>query len=210
MDDLVKTVGRPAPLDRETIVRTALSLLDREGMDGLSTRRLAAELGIKSASLYWHFKDKGELLSEMSGAMFKECLQPADPDNDAFDVFEWLASFARAIRRVALSRRDGAQVMSRAKTKTPQARAGLEANVKIIMRTGLSDMEARMALQTIRRYAIGAVMQEQSAPDGARNAGITVTTAESFEFGLQAILVGLHMRAGDRIEAKPPARKSRA
>ena len=57
-------------LDRATIVRTALRLLDEVGIDGLSTRRLAAELGIKSASLYWHFKDKTELLNEMSGVMF--------------------------------------------------------------------------------------------------------------------------------------------
>jgi AcrR family transcriptional regulator len=45
-------------LDRATIVATALRLLDEVGIDGLSTRRLATELGIKSASLYWHFKDK--------------------------------------------------------------------------------------------------------------------------------------------------------
>jgi AcrR family transcriptional regulator len=59
-----ETTDRPrdkGSLDRAVIVATALMLLDEVGIDGLSTRRLAAELGIKSASLYWHFKDKAEL-----------------------------------------------------------------------------------------------------------------------------------------------------
>ena len=60
--DLVGEVREKGNLDRATIVHAALRLLDEVGIDGLSTRRLAAELGIKSASLYWHFKDQGELL----------------------------------------------------------------------------------------------------------------------------------------------------
>ena len=108
-------------LDRATIVKTALRLLDEVGIDGLSTRRLAAELGIKSASLYWHFKDKNELLNEMSGVMFEECLLRPETDKAGFEWSDWLMEGARRIRRTALSRRDGAQVMARPRPRGPSS-----------------------------------------------------------------------------------------
>ena len=109
----VLEVREKGSLDRATIVKTALRLLDDVGIDGLSTRRLATELGIKSASLYWHFKDKDELLNEMSTVMLKECLHLGNANEPGFDAIKWLADSARAIRSTALSRRDGAQVMAR-------------------------------------------------------------------------------------------------
>ena len=178
-------------LDRATIVHTALRLLDEVGIDGLSTRRLAAELGIKSASLYWHFRDKDELLNEMSGVMFEECLRTADAKQPGFDALQWLADGAQAIRRTALSRRDGAQVMARPRPKTQNAKPPLEDNVKAFAGSGLGDDEARMAMQTLQRFAIGAAMQEQS--DTGTSAG-----DEGFEFGLKTFIDGLRVRISER------------
>lgn len=178
-------------LDRATIVQTALRLLDEVGIDGLSTRRLAAELGIKSASLYWHFKDKDELLNEMSGVMFEECLRTADANQPDFDALDWLADSAQAIRQTALARRDGAQVMARPRAKAPNSKAPLEDNVKALAGSGLSEPEARMAMQTLQRFAIGAAMQEQS--NTATSAG-----DEGFAFGLKTFIDGLRVRIGER------------
>ncbi|MDP3492849.1 MAG: TetR family transcriptional regulator [Hyphomonadaceae bacterium] len=204
--DVVEGVREKGHLDRATIVRTALRLLDEVGIDGLSTRRLAAELGIKSASLYWHFKDKGELLNEMSGVMFEECLQLGDTSDPDFDALEWLADGARSIRRTALSRRDGAQVMARPRPRAPNTRIPFEDNVKTLMRSGLADMEARLTMQTLRRFAIGAAMQEQS-PIGA--AGIVGTGDESFEFGLQTFIDGLKTRIADRNTVAKSTKRAR-
>jgi TetR/AcrR family tetracycline transcriptional repressor len=213
MDTAVKgDTPRTAPLDRATIVRTALALLDEVGIDGLSTRRLAAELGIKSSSLYWHFKDKGELLNEMSGAMFEECLQRPEGDAPDFDWAEWLSDGARAIRKTALSRRDGAQVMARPRPKAPNTRISFEVNVKTVMRSGLADMEARLTMQALRRYAIGAALQEQATPETARQSGIVVAGEEGFEFGLQTFIAGLKARLAERGKdvGRKPIRKPRA
>ncbi len=201
-------------LDRATIVRTALRLLDEVGIDGLSTRRLAAELGIKSASLYWHFKDKTELLNEMSGVMFEECL-PApnvdgpNADGADFDWAEWLAEGARQIRRTALARRDGAQVMARPRPKVVTGRAVFEENVKTLMRSGLADMEARLAMQTMRRYAIGAALQEQSNKGASASAGIVGTGEEGFEFGLQVFIDGLKARLAERAKVAKSVKRAR-
>jgi TetR/AcrR family tetracycline transcriptional repressor len=198
-----------ATLDRETIIATALKLLDEVGIEGLSTRRLAAELGIKSASLYWHFKDKNELLNEMSGRMFEACLPEPDLDGKTFDWAEWLAEGARGIRRTALSRRDGAQVMARPRPRTPNGRHYFEDNVKTLMRSGLADMEARLTMQTLRRFAIGAALQEQSNKGSSAAAGIVGTGEEGFEFGLQTFIDGLRARLAERAKMARSLKRKR-
>ena len=200
---------KPA-LDRPTIVKTALRLLDEVGIDGLSTRRLATELGIKSASLYWHFKDKNELLAEMSGAMFEECLPSPNVSGVNFDWAEWLAEGCRAIRRTALSRRDGAQVMAWPRPRVPAGKIVFEENVKTLMRSGLADMECRLSMQTLRRYAIGAALQEQSNKGASASAGIVGTGEEGFEFGLQTFIDGLKVRLADRARMAKSVKRARS
>ncbi|MET8677438.1 TetR/AcrR family transcriptional regulator [Streptomyces sp. NPDC004647] len=53
-------------LSRDRIVATALALVDAEGLDAVSTRRLAAELGVSGPSLYNHFKVKDEILDAVA------------------------------------------------------------------------------------------------------------------------------------------------
>jgi TetR/AcrR family tetracycline transcriptional repressor len=64
---------RSTPLDRETVVRTALTLIDRDGLQALSMRRLARELGVEAMSLYYHVRNKEDLLDacieEVSASM---------------------------------------------------------------------------------------------------------------------------------------------
>jgi len=74
--------GRPArtPLTREAIVDAALRVVDREGTDGLSMRRVAEELGTGPASLYWHVPSKDELINLLVDRVVGEIeLPPADP-----------------------------------------------------------------------------------------------------------------------------------
>ena len=58
-------MARPNRSDqtREAIIRAALRLIDAEGMDALSTRRLASDLGIRGPSLYHYFEGKDALLT---------------------------------------------------------------------------------------------------------------------------------------------------
>ncbi|HEY9291632.1 MAG TPA: TetR family transcriptional regulator, partial [Microlunatus sp.] len=57
------------PLDRQVVIRTALELLDSEGLDGLTLRKIAAALDVKAPALYWHFQSKQQLLDEMATSM---------------------------------------------------------------------------------------------------------------------------------------------
>jgi AcrR family transcriptional regulator len=69
-----------APLTREAIVDAALRVVDRDGADGLSMRRVAEELGTGPASLYWHVAGKDELINLVVDRVVGEIeLPPADP-----------------------------------------------------------------------------------------------------------------------------------
>ncbi|WP_329201168.1 MULTISPECIES: TetR/AcrR family transcriptional regulator [unclassified Streptomyces] len=57
-----KTPGRPPRISREEIIRTALRILDEQGVDRLTMRRLATEIGSTPMALYHHVRDKDELL----------------------------------------------------------------------------------------------------------------------------------------------------
>lgn len=75
-----RRVARPA-LDRERIVRAALELIDAEGVDALSLRRLAGDLGVAPMSVYWHVRNKAELLDLVGQAVLERiALPPAEGD----------------------------------------------------------------------------------------------------------------------------------
>lgn len=57
--------GRPALLDAEAIAETALAIADREGLDALSMRRLASDLGVATMTVYNYFPTKDALLEAM-------------------------------------------------------------------------------------------------------------------------------------------------
>jgi len=65
----VKLSSVRPPLDPALVVLVALKLLDEVGLDGLTLRRLAAELGVQAPALYWHFANKRELLDHMAQAI---------------------------------------------------------------------------------------------------------------------------------------------
>ncbi len=67
--------GQPT-LSREQIVRAAIELLDAEGAEGLSMRRLGAKLGSGATSLYWHVAHKDELLELAVDEVFGEIYVP--------------------------------------------------------------------------------------------------------------------------------------
>lgn len=179
--------SRP-PLDKAAIVAAALILLDEVGLDELSTRRLAAELGVKGPSLYWHFRSMGELRDHMAEALLTAELPPADPDPQPEDWRSWMAEGARGIRRAALSRRDGARLLIGWRPTAERRTRILPANRARLETSGFSPDDARVAFLALARYALGWAVSEQSTD------GPTPETDADFETGLAALLDGLALR----------------
>ena len=94
---------RKQPITREAIVATALRLLDRDGLDELSMRKVADELGTGAASLYWHVGSKEGLLDLVFEEVIGEHHVP-DPEPERWA--EQLKEIAHEMRAVILRHRD--------------------------------------------------------------------------------------------------------
>jgi len=91
------------PITQEAIVETALRLLDEDGLDQLSMRRIADELDTGPASLYWHVGSKDGLLDLLLDRVMGEIEIP-EPEPDRWQ--EQLKEVARAGRAMILRHRD--------------------------------------------------------------------------------------------------------
>jgi AcrR family transcriptional regulator len=93
---------RPArtPLTQEAIVDAALRVVDRDGTDGLSMRRVAEELGTGPASLYWHVASKDELINLLVDRVASEVETPApDPARWEEQLRDWMIQVRRIFKR---------------------------------------------------------------------------------------------------------------
>ena len=75
---MVTKEGTKERLSRDTVVTAALALADNEGLETLTIRRLATDLGVTPMALYWHFKDKERLLDGLSELVLGEMRLPAE------------------------------------------------------------------------------------------------------------------------------------
>lgn len=198
-------------MDRAVIVRAALELLDEVGLDKLSTRRLAERLGVQSPALYWHFRDKPELLDLMA----QELLRPAMPqaavplDGDLRAAWrEQALVMARERRRLLLSRRDGARLIAGTRPG-PDAADAAEAGLTELVRAGMDPATALHSLIAISHFVTGFVLEEQAAATrevvvrndspgtehpllfAALATGGPPESDRAFEYGVQALIDGL-------------------
>ena len=96
-----------APITREAIVEAALAVLNKEGIEGLSMRRVAEELGTGAASLYWHVRNKEELFQLIFDRVTREVVLP-EPDPARWK--EQLKQLGLEIRKVLSKYRDVARL----------------------------------------------------------------------------------------------------
>src|ERR1700735_4486633 len=91
-------VGRPAQWSRAEITQVALRVADAEGLDAVSMRRVAAELGTGAASLYRYVETRDDLLDRMTDAVGSEYERP-EPDGDWLAGLVAVGEQSRAILR---------------------------------------------------------------------------------------------------------------
>jgi AcrR family transcriptional regulator len=108
------------PLSRQAILDAALRVLDRDGADALSMHRVARELGTGAASLYWHVRNKDELLQLLSERLGDDVqLPPPDPAHwqaQLKDMLRQLRARAqrhRDIARISLGRLPSGPTLAR-------------------------------------------------------------------------------------------------
>ncbi len=108
-------------LSRERIVAAAAALVDAEGLEAVSTRRLAAELRGQRASLYNHFRTKDEILEAVADAVSAQVdlsmFDAGDPRDWRTALHDWAVSY-----RAALTAHPNiVPVLARARAAAPRA-----------------------------------------------------------------------------------------
>lgn len=167
------------------IVATALELLDETGMDGVTTRAIAARLGVKSASLYWHIKNKQVLFSHMAEAMFMANLPSPEVQDKPWQ--DWLIAGAHCIRNAALSHRDGAKVIAASQPTGSIDLLSFPAMIKRLEDAGFTRTQALNAFMVMGRFTIGWALAEQLSSGTQENQ----IEGVGYEFGLAIIVRGL-------------------
>jgi TetR/AcrR family tetracycline transcriptional repressor len=203
-------------LDRKKVVRAALHLLDKVGLEGLTLRKLASELHVQAPALYWHFKNKQELLDEMATRVLVDSIDRMVPGEHG-DWRQWALYFGLEMRRMLLRHRDGAKMFSGTYLTDDSVFESMEVTLRRFVDAGFSARDAMCAFKTIYSYTVGFTIEEQAVlpKPGKRDPRYDLTRRaqridpkrfplalaagqemydfdERFESGLQVIIRGLN------------------
>lgn len=157
-----------APLSRERVVEAAFTVLDRQGLDGLSMRQVAAELGVTVSALYAHVRSKDDLLELMYTRLFDGFEMP-EPDPERWQ--EQVRDYARSGRRRLRSHRDMARISMAHVPFTAELLPHVEALLAVFRTAGLPDRIAAEAGDLISTYIDGFVLEEGMWQDRADQHG---------------------------------------
>lgn len=197
-------------LHREDVLAGALALLDAEGLEGLTMRKLAARLGVQAGALYWHFQHKQALLDAVADALLADVTAPGPQGT-------WeqrIAEFCHRLRRALLARRDGARVFAGTFTTKPNTPRIGPIPVEILCSAGVPAERAGWVTFTLLYYVLGYCIEEQAEAeladqggwaakasefaehdgsefDRAMTATMTADPAERFTYGLQLVIDGI-------------------
>jgi AcrR family transcriptional regulator len=134
------------------IVELALEIVDREGLDALNMRRLAAEAGVKPMSLYHHFPSKDAILDAVGEELAATALSDSGAEGEWQDrvrvLFTQLYGVVRRHPRAL-------PLISRAVVRTPSGRRWMEELMQTLLIAGFDPACAAAVYHTLGAYTLG-------------------------------------------------------
>lgn len=191
----------PPVLSRDRVIRHALATLDTREMDALSIRTLASELGVTPMAIYWHVKDKNEILDGVLDATLAE----VTIDGSGEDPFGALTTLARRYRQAFARHTGAARVLAVRQGRAAPGPATvrlLTAGYELLRGAGLDEGRSLSALMMLSEFLMGAVVTEAAGDSSdlatAVGARSMPSADERFEFGLGLLVDGLRAAARPR------------
>jgi TetR/AcrR family transcriptional regulator, tetracycline repressor protein len=149
-------------INRDMITWAGLKLLNQDGLEQLTLRRLGVELNVQAATIYWHFKSKEELLDEMATTVLAESADNLIPRRNSSDWRVWASTFGEGLRKTLLAYRDGARMVSGTRLTNTKYLKTTERIGAWMFSSGFSVRAAVVLLSTIYNYTLSFVMEEQA------------------------------------------------
>src|SRR4051812_30484622 len=205
-------------LSEHRIAEAALRLVDAEGIDGLSMRKLAQDLGVAPVSLYTHLADREAVLEATVQLMLAEIEVP----DEGLDWRDTIRQIMRSVRAVGLRHPNAAPLINRFPPRTPDALAFVEAAFRAFRRAGFDDGSTARCYRALAVYSMGSLDVElgdyfavhpAARPDAGSLGTPTLDRhlphvaqigpalagqddAAEFEYGLELLLTGLAAAVG--------------
>jgi AcrR family transcriptional regulator len=150
--------GRPTGpmLTRDLVLQTAIRVADAEGIDAITLRRLADDLGVHPTSIYNHVPNKDAILDGLTECLIVE----ADLPMVVPDWATWVREFAAAIRRIARAHPGAFDVFLRRGGSGAMALRHIEAALDAFRRAGCSVEQATRAVHGVQLALVGLAVEE--------------------------------------------------
>lgn len=186
-------------LDARQITHTALQLLNVVGLDGLTTRRLAAELHVKSPALYKHFTNRAELLDHMATSLLTSALHGLE---HTVTWQDWLRNVAAAIRAMLSDYRDSARLLVTSSPSTPsRIRIGAEVSRPLVAQ-GFGYRDARHAVVMLSALVGGWMLNEEIEPTGELMHSELGDVDQAFNEAIEVVIAGIESRRANQLDAQ--------
>jgi TetR/AcrR family transcriptional regulator, tetracycline repressor protein len=192
-------------LSKAGIVRAALDVLDESGIDGLTVRAVAARLGVQAPALYWHVRDKQQLLDEMATEIWRQVAAEVAALPAGWPWPELMAAFAAITRRALLAHRDGAKVFSGTYLTDASVLEAQEAWLARMTGEGFTVADVTRAYSLIYDFTIGFCIEEQAVAQVAASGDDRYSLTRRAE-RLDARTHPLVVQAGAELFGDPDAR----
>lgn len=185
-----KSAASGTILSVDKIVTAAWELVDELGLDALSTRTLAQRLDVQSPALYWHVKNKSELISLMFERVLLESVPPANND---IGWKEWTRQLCHRQHAALRAHRNSGRMATIAVPSEKIQREILPTMYRPLVEAGLSTQDAVASAGAVIAFILGWVIYEQR-PDTLRFLRSMVEIDSAFSFGVETFLDGLETR----------------
>jgi TetR/AcrR family tetracycline transcriptional repressor len=171
--------GGRQPLTRERILEAAVALVDDQGLEGLSMRKLGTSLGVEAMSLYNYIPNKAALLDGVLERVVSEIKIPED--GSTWD--ERLRQMTHSFRSIALSHPRVVPLFAMRPFNSLPALEVVEAVFELLAEAGFPPEDAFRALRAMSAYAIGFTISEalQIMGEGADRPPVRFIDPESTE-----------------------------
>ncbi len=186
-------------LSRDEVATTALALVDSEGIDALTMRRLADLMGVGTMTLYGYFRNKRELL----GAVVAAAVDDSPGVNPTGDWRAQLRELVIGTRRMLVRHPSLVEIRTREPLVAPEAFRITERAMTILLDAGFERSDAAFSFRLLFVYSFGfAALSPARGEEEARvatRAGLEALSRQEFPSLAAVIEEAVEGTAGDAV-----------